>query len=208
MDVVDRAQPPQGVDPGQPAPNAGMSSHIQRLPGPRNVRSMRMNTQESRGRLSKLTEKDRELLWLREVEGLAYGEIGGRFGAATGTIRVACHRARKKARTGLPEGGRLMFRMFHRDREDGASLVEFAVVLPLLILLVFGIMEAGWLFAQQVEIRNAAREGARLAVVDFPDPGDSARSSRRRAHGRCSRPSGRLCTSLRTTPAPTAHQPS
>jgi len=67
-----------------------------------------------------------------------------------------------------------MFRMFHRDREDGASLVEFAVVLPLLILLVFGIMEAGWLFAQHVEIRNAAREGARLAVVDFPDPGDSA----------------------------------
>jgi len=46
--------------------------------------------------LSKLTEKDRELLWLREVEGLAYGEIGGRFGAATGTIRVACHRARKR----------------------------------------------------------------------------------------------------------------
>lgn len=60
-----------------------------------------------------------------------------------------------------------------RQGERGASLVEFAVVLPLLILLVFGIMEAGWLFAQQVEIRNAAREGARLAVVDFPDPGDS-----------------------------------
>jgi len=66
-----------------------------------------------------------------------------------------------------------MFRLFRKDREKGASLVEFAVVLPLLILLVFGIMEAGWLFAQQVEIRNAAREGARLAVVDFPDPGDS-----------------------------------
>jgi Flp pilus assembly protein TadG len=66
-----------------------------------------------------------------------------------------------------------MFRLFRRDGEKGASLVEFAVVLPLLILLVFGIMESGWLFAQQVEIRNAAREGARLAVVDFPDPGDS-----------------------------------
>ena len=60
-----------------------------------------------------------------------------------------------------------MFRVFHRDRETGASLVEFAVVLPLLILLLFGIMEAGWLFSQQVEVRNAAREGARLAVVDF-----------------------------------------
>jgi Flp pilus assembly protein TadG len=60
-----------------------------------------------------------------------------------------------------------MFRLFRRDREKGASAVEFAIVLPLLLTLVFGIMEAGWLFAQQVEVRNAAREGARLAVVDY-----------------------------------------
>ena len=53
-----------------------------------------------------------------------------------------------------------MFGLFVGDREKGASLVEFAVVLPLLILLVFGIMEAGWLFAQQVEVRNAAEENA------------------------------------------------
>lgn len=66
-----------------------------------------------------------------------------------------------------------MSRLLRRDREKGVALVEFAVVLPLLILLVFGIMEAGWLLSQQVEVRNAAREGARLAVVDFPDPGDS-----------------------------------
>ena len=54
-----------------------------------------------------------------------------------------------------------------RRRERGASLVEFAVVVPLFLILLFGIMEAGWLFAQQVEVRNAAREGARLAAVDF-----------------------------------------
>ena len=50
------------------------------------------------------------------------------------------------------------------------------MVLPLLLVLVFGIIEAGWFFAQQVEVRNAAREGARLAVVDFPGPdmGDSS----------------------------------
>jgi len=60
-----------------------------------------------------------------------------------------------------------MFRMIRRARERGAALVEFALILPLFILLVFGIMEAGWLFAQEVEIRNAAREGARLAVVDW-----------------------------------------
>lgn len=48
-------------------------------------------------------------------------------------------------------------------------MVEFALVLPLFLLLLFGIMEAGWLFAQQVEVRNAAREGARIAAVSAPD---------------------------------------
>jgi Flp pilus assembly protein TadG len=70
-----------------------------------------------------------------------------------------------------------MFRLFGRNREEGASMVEFALVLPLLLLLVFGIMEAGWAFAQQVEVRNAAREGARLAVVDFPTPGSGDSSA-------------------------------
>ena len=60
-----------------------------------------------------------------------------------------------------------MFRLFRRDREKGAAIVEFAIILPLFLTLVFGVMEAGWLFAQEVEIRNAAREGARLAVVDW-----------------------------------------
>jgi Flp pilus assembly protein TadG len=54
-----------------------------------------------------------------------------------------------------------------KGNERGASIVEFAVVVPLFLLLVFGTIEAGWFFAQEVEIRNAAREGARLAVVDF-----------------------------------------
>ncbi|MEN8114205.1 MAG: TadE family protein [Actinomycetota bacterium] len=62
-----------------------------------------------------------------------------------------------------------MFRLFRKKREEGASAVEFALVLPIFILLVFGIMEAGWVFSQQVEVRNAAREGARLAVVDYAD---------------------------------------
>jgi len=51
--------------------------------------------------------------------------------------------------------------------DRGAALVEFALVLPLLVVLIFGIMESGWLFAQLTETRNAAREGARIAVVDF-----------------------------------------
>ena len=46
--------------------------------------------------LSLLSARDRELLWLREVEGLEYDEIATRFGATSGTIRVACHRARRR----------------------------------------------------------------------------------------------------------------
>jgi len=60
-----------------------------------------------------------------------------------------------------------MLRSLRGDRERGAAIVEFAVIVPLFLMLVFGTIEAGWFFAQEVEIRNAAREGARLAVIDF-----------------------------------------
>jgi hypothetical protein len=53
------------------------------------------------------------------------------------------------------------------DREGGATLVEFAVVLPLLLVLVFGIIEFGWAFAQVNDVRHGAREAARLAAVDY-----------------------------------------
>lgn len=56
-----------------------------------------------------------------------------------------------------------------RRREGGAALVEFAIVLPLLLVLLFGIIEASWAFAQQNDIRHGAREGARLAAVDGGD---------------------------------------
>jgi RNA polymerase sigma factor (sigma-70 family) len=46
--------------------------------------------------LSHLSPRDRELLWLREVEGLEYSEIARRLLSPAGTIRVACHRARRR----------------------------------------------------------------------------------------------------------------
>jgi RNA polymerase sigma-70 factor (ECF subfamily) len=49
-----------------------------------------------RAAMTELSQRDRELLWLREVELLSYEEIGSRLGAAVGTIRVACHRARRR----------------------------------------------------------------------------------------------------------------
>jgi Flp pilus assembly protein TadG len=57
-------------------------------------------------------------------------------------------------------------RWFKRGRsEDGAQLVEFALVLPLLLLVVLGIAEFGFIFQRYEVITNAAREGARLAVL-------------------------------------------
>ena len=47
----------------------------------------------------------------------------------------------------------------------GAELVEFAITYPLLLLTVLGIMDFGLLFQQYEVITNAAREGARVAVI-------------------------------------------
>jgi hypothetical protein len=49
--------------------------------------------------------------------------------------------------------------------EAGAELVEFALVLPLLLLVFGGIVDFGLLLQRQQVITNAAREGARLAIL-------------------------------------------
>jgi len=49
--------------------------------------------------------------------------------------------------------------------EKGASAVEFALVLPIFLMLVFGIFQFGIAFNNWIAITHAAREGARLAVV-------------------------------------------
>ncbi len=53
--------------------------------------------------------------------------------------------------------------------EEGAALVEFAIILPLLIVMLFGILEASWAFAQQNDVRHGTREAARLAAVNYGD---------------------------------------
>lgn len=54
------------------------------------------------------------------------------------------------------------------SRRKGQALVEFALVLPFLIVLIIGIMEFGWLTKNQLTVNNAAREGARTAAVGRP----------------------------------------
>jgi Flp pilus assembly protein TadG len=50
--------------------------------------------------------------------------------------------------------------------ERGTSLVEFALILPLLVLFIFGTIDFGWAFTQQLAVKHAAREGVRAAVVN------------------------------------------
>ena len=47
----------------------------------------------------------------------------------------------------------------------GQSLVEFALVLPLLLVLTFGIIEFGIMLFNQQILTNASREGARAGIV-------------------------------------------
>ncbi len=57
-----------------------------------------------------------------------------------------------------------------RSSENGAAAIEFALVLPLLLTVVFGIVEFGWAFGQQVSLGNAAREAARTMAIHWAEP--------------------------------------
>ena len=64
--------------------------------------------------------------------------------------------------------------------ERGAELIEFALTLPLLLLLVLGIIEFGFLFQEYEVVTNSAREGARLAAL-IPSAGYTADNAKARA---------------------------
>ena len=56
--------------------------------------------------------------------------------------------------------------------ESGAELIEFALTLPLLLLVVIGIIEFGFIFREYEVVTNAAREGARIAILPAYDDAD------------------------------------
>jgi Flp pilus assembly protein TadG len=58
---------------------------------------------------------------------------------------------------------RIRFRLLRRSR--GQSLVEFALVAPILILLFMGMFDFGWILHQQIQMDNAVRLGARRGAV-------------------------------------------
>ena len=61
--------------------------------------------------------------------------------------------------------------------ERGAELIEMVVVTPLLLLLLFGIIDFGFMFQRYVVLTNAAMEGARVGIL----PGYSAGDAQARA---------------------------
>jgi Flp pilus assembly protein TadG len=76
-------------------------------------------------------------------------------------------RGRQKSVTTTKERQRAIMSAF-RDRisrEQGVAAVEFALILPVLALLLFGILEFGRVWSQYQVFQGAAREGARCAAV-------------------------------------------
>ncbi|MGZ8614343.1 MAG: TadE/TadG family type IV pilus assembly protein [Actinomycetota bacterium] len=61
-------------------------------------------------------------------------------------------------------------RLLHR--QEGASTVEFALIAPLLFMVVFGILYFGLAFMKMQNMRSAVREGGRAAAVGAPSVGE------------------------------------
>lgn len=53
--------------------------------------------------------------------------------------------------------------------EDGQSIIEFALILPILLLILMGILEFGLMLNAYLSINNASRDGARYASVGSTD---------------------------------------
>jgi Flp pilus assembly protein TadG len=52
--------------------------------------------------------------------------------------------------------------------QSGANAVEFALILPILVVMIFGLIGAGQLWNQQMSVTQAVREGARYGAT-YPD---------------------------------------
>jgi Flp pilus assembly protein TadG len=65
-----------------------------------------------------------------------------------------------------------MLRKFHRRNERGQTLVEFALVLPILSLLLLGVIQFGIVFNNYITLTDAVRAGARKGAVgrNLQDP--------------------------------------
>lgn len=49
--------------------------------------------------------------------------------------------------------------------QDGQAMTEFAIVLPVLLLILFGIIQFGIVFNNYIDVTSSARQGARTGAV-------------------------------------------
>jgi len=90
--------------------------------------------------------------------------------------------------------------------ERGAVVVEFALVFPMLMLLVFGIVDFGWMLERGNVVNNVTRDAARVAslggtyaqvqntvTTGLADYGITAPSSNVRISITCTNPDGSVC---------------
>ena len=64
--------------------------------------------------------------------------------------------------------------MLRRERERGQGTAELALALPILLMVVFGMVEMARLVQTYLAVQHAAREGARYAVVGLPSEEECA----------------------------------
>ncbi len=60
----------------------------------------------------------------------------------------------------------------HERGERGAAAIEFAILLPVLLVLLFGIIEFGLVLSTKISLTQAVREGARLSSFPAQTDGD------------------------------------
>jgi Flp pilus assembly protein TadG len=66
---------------------------------------------------------------------------------------------------------RLRFRAKVRsDREQGTAAVELAIVLPVLVMMIFGIIECGRYYNTTMTVTHASREAVRKVALGSGDP--------------------------------------
>lgn len=56
-----------------------------------------------------------------------------------------------------------------KRREKGQAMVEFAIVIPLLIIIVCGMIDFGWIYSNVYKVEDAAFTGARYASIHAPE---------------------------------------
>ena len=64
------------------------------------------------------------------------------------------------------------------SHDRGSVAVEFALLLPVLLLIIFGTIDFGRAINAQITLTQAAREGARLASLGYPATGTNSVTSR------------------------------